>query len=445
MRLYITALACFMSVIVLGQEIIYLNQFENDEISSYATDVLELDESILLMLNYGVEMYRITYEMPFLDNQIEVSGAVFLPTSSTTVEEYPILVFNHGTTLVRTNAPSFKQEVNNMGYLLSSLGFIVLMPDYVGLGESQIMHPYCHAQSESDCGWQMVKAFVDSEEAFNTYQNGNLYISGYSQGGHVTMAMAKDPIPSSIEDEVTLKAVAPLSGPYNLSGVQLPLTFEDISYSNPAYLFYILKGWNSVYGDLYSNFSEICYEPYASIIEPMLNGEFSADDINDQCPDALTDIFPEELILGVLTDPNNIIMQHAVENDVYEWVPSIPMRINYCMQDEEVFYENALSAEDWMIENGAEDVIAYNLGNANHNTCAIPAIKMAILWFYSLDNSSSTSVWHPAVEVNTICTLYDLYGRIVYEGEVGSMPNLIGIYLIQYGPGTLTKKIFWVR
>ena len=38
--------------------------------------------------------------------------------------------------------------------LVMALGFVVLMPDYVGLGESELQHPYCHAQSESDAGWQ---------------------------------------------------------------------------------------------------------------------------------------------------------------------------------------------------------------------------------------------------------------------------------------------------
>ena len=160
------------------------------------------------------------------------------------------MVFNHGTTFIRTSAPSFKDEISNMGYLLSSLGFIVLMPDYVGLGESQIMHPYCHAQSESDCGWHLVQAFVESFSEFEININGNLFISGYSQGGHVAMAMAMNDMPKSIEDNLDLLAVAPLSGPYDMSGVQLPMTFQEISYSNPAYLFYILKGWNSIYGNI---------------------------------------------------------------------------------------------------------------------------------------------------------------------------------------------------
>ena len=55
--------------------------------------------------------------------------------------------------------------------------------------------------------------------------------------------------------------------------------------------------------------------------------------------------------------------------------------MRYCTQDEEVFYQNALSAESWMNENGATDVIAYNVGDVNHNDCALSALQIACCGF----------------------------------------------------------------
>ena len=88
------------------------------------------------------------------------------------------------------------------------------------------MHPYCHAQSESDCGWSFVRAVVESSDELDINLNGKLFISGYSQGGHVAMAMAMNDPPVSIQDDIELTAVAPLSGPYDLSGIQLPRHFK---------------------------------------------------------------------------------------------------------------------------------------------------------------------------------------------------------------------------
>ncbi len=426
----------------IAQDFHFLNVFVEGQIYEHAIEELGIEPQLAGLFSHDVRMYRSSYEMPFQGDQINVSGAVFIPLSSNPQDEFPIVVFNHGTTFVRTSAPSFKDEISNMGYLLSSLGFIVLMPDYVGLGESQVMHPYCHAQSESDCGWHLVKAFVESFSEFEINTNGNLFISGYSQGGHVTMAMAMHDMPESIEDDLDLIAIAPLSGPYDMSGVQLPMTFQEISYSNPAYLFYILKGWNSVYGNLYEEFSEICYEPYASIIEPMLDGFHSADEINAECPEELTELFPEELIQEVLSNPDHSIMQNASDNDVYKWVPTMPVQMRYCTQDEEVFYQNALSAEIWMIENGAEDVMAYNVGNANHNDCALSAITISMLWFYSLNNSGITSVDEDVLDESSDCVLFDLFGRVIYEGDVDQIPRLNGIYIVKYSTSSKLQKIF---
>lgn len=425
-----------------AQEFQFLNVFVEGQIYEYAVEELEIEPQLAALFSHDVRMYRASYEMPFQGDQINVSAAVFTPLSLNPQDEFPIVVFNHGTTFVRTSAPSFKDEISNIGYLLSSLGFIVLMPDYVGLGESQIMHPYCHAQSESDCGWHLVQAFVESFSEFEINTNGNLFISGYSQGGHVAMAMAMNDMPESLEDNLDLIAVAPLSGPYDMSGIQLPMTFQEISYSNPAYLFYILKGWNSIYGNIYEDFSEICFEPYASIIEPMLDGFHSADEINAECPDELTELFSDELIQAVLSNPDHIIMQYASDNDVYEWVPTMPVQIRYCTQDEEVFYQNALTAESWMIENGAEYVIAYNVGDANHNDCALSAITNSMLWFYSLNNSEITSVVENDLVEISECTIFDLFGRVVYEGDVDQIPTLIGIYIIKYSNSSKPQKIF---
>ena len=58
----------FLSLInvLSAQEIQFLNQYTSNEIGSYATEVLELNEQLLGMLSHDVEMYRISYEMPFM-------------------------------------------------------------------------------------------------------------------------------------------------------------------------------------------------------------------------------------------------------------------------------------------------------------------------------------------------------------------------------------------
>ena len=158
-----------------------LNAFDNTEIRSHAEYNLAFDDVMLSLLEHDVTMHRASYEMPFLGNDITVSGAMFVPDAPETT--FPVLVYHHGTTFKRQSAPSFKDDLTNLGYVMASLGFVVLMPDYVGLGESELQHPYCHAQSESDAGWQLVQSLVELSWELDVQLNGNLYVTGYSQGG----------------------------------------------------------------------------------------------------------------------------------------------------------------------------------------------------------------------------------------------------------------------
>ncbi|MEC7477322.1 MAG: hypothetical protein VYD65_04795, partial [Bacteroidota bacterium] len=98
-----------------------LNAFDNAEIQSHAEDNLSFSDVMLFLLEHDVTMHRVSYEMPFLGNDIPVSGAVFVPDAPETA--FPVLVYHHGTTFKRQSAPSFKVDLTNLGYVMASLGF----------------------------------------------------------------------------------------------------------------------------------------------------------------------------------------------------------------------------------------------------------------------------------------------------------------------------------
>ena len=63
----------------IGQDFQLLHVFVEEQIVEFAVDELELDAQLATMFNHDVRMYRASYEMPFLGDQIGVSGAVFIP------------------------------------------------------------------------------------------------------------------------------------------------------------------------------------------------------------------------------------------------------------------------------------------------------------------------------------------------------------------------------
>jgi len=66
-----------------------------------------------------------------------------------------------------------------------------------------------------------------------------------------------------------------------------------------------------------------------------------------------------------MADPNHPFNVAAQDNDVYEWVPQSPMKMYYCTEDEQVFYNNAIIAEEWMTANGALNVTTSDGGPFN--------------------------------------------------------------------------------
>ena len=375
-----------------------LNAFSSQEIQSHAVD-LSLDAVAASLLTHDVEMRRLSYTMPFLGEQAAVSGAVFVPQAPGT--SFPVLVYHHGTTFQRLAAPSFKTDLTNLGYAMASMGFLVLMPDYLGLGESPLQHPYCHAQSEADAGWSMLETASALVWDLDVTLNGNLYVTGYSQGGHGAMAMARATPPSALDETLSLKAAAPLSGPYDMAGTQLPWILESPDYSQPAYIFYLLQGWNSVYGTLFESFG---------LLPPTLRhlaGRFAG---------WRTFAIHQRHLSGRLDGDvaawgdgdhgrRGLALEAAAANDVHAWVPSVPLHMRYCTEDEEVLSANATSAYEAMVALGAQDVEAYNLGAFNHNDCALSAIATSVLWFLSMESTTDveqTGSLEPCVAWETL-------------------------------------------
>lgn len=85
------------------------------------------------------------------------------------------------------------------------------LPDYLGLGDSPGRHLYCHSKTEATAS---IDLYVLQKlcQLKNVLYNDQLFIFGYSQGGHAAMATTRE-IQLNHSDEFTITASAPMSGP----------------------------------------------------------------------------------------------------------------------------------------------------------------------------------------------------------------------------------------
>ena len=258
------------------------------------------------------------------------------------------------------------------------------------------------------------------------------------------MAMAKR-MQEDADAGFPLAGAAPMSGPYDMSGTQLPMGMAQEQYSNPAYLAYTLLAWQQTYGNLFVDLGEIFQEPYASELRAMFVGETSGEMINEYLAGPTLDIVQPGALEGLMAEDHPFFIA-AQDNDLYQWVPESPLQMYYCTLDEQVFYENAIVTEAWMTENGATSVSALNGGPLNHGGCALLAILGGTVWINGqadlcsptgLDRIGRTDLsWQPAADGAVIhglvagetWTLYGLDGRKISQGYApdGQMQLALG-------------------
>jgi acetyl esterase/lipase len=353
-------------------------------LSSYGWNYANLD------LN-PVDRYSISYNtIDVHGNPTIASGAFFIPNKPN-CDYAPITVYEHGTEFVESNVPS-TGAYYNQGIYFSTTGYIAVLPDYLGLGTNPGIHPYHHAESEATATIDLIRAVREFLDTANVIQdNGQVFLTGYSHGGHSAMATHKYIQEQGLQQEFNVVASAPLSGAYALNGAQYDLIFDgDSTYYAAPFLPYLLGGMQEVYGGLYQSFSDVYDAPYDANIQSLLsNGNstfyqwyvgIGGDNYYNFMQDSvLNNMFAD---VNRNTHPINVAL---LKNNVYNWVPNNPVRMCYCGSDSMVSPNNSIFTLDTMVALGANDVQALNLNpNADHNGCFQPATTYALAWFDSL-------------------------------------------------------------
>ena len=353
-----------------------------------------------LPLECDVETYKIIYNtIDALGNPTIASGAFCIPISED-CSNFPMAVYEHGTSLRKVDVPSYDVQEAYIGKIFSSGGYNVIMPDYIGMGESPGLHPYCHGESEATATLDMIRAVREGETLGlipgMTQDNGELFLTGYSQGGHAAMATHKYVEDNNLLSEFNILASAPCSGPYAITGAMAD-TILAASYSNPGYIVYLMASYQSVYGNLYNTYSDILRSPYDQIVVPYFNGDnttLGMGSLNNQLPTIIQELVVDSVLQNFLnsaSDFSHPLWQAMSDNDNHDWTPERPVRMYYCTGDEQVSFQNALAAEATMQGNGADNVEAIYMGDGMHNECVLPSLSDVYYWFDTIRTPCNTN------------------------------------------------------
>ncbi|MGF1566144.1 MAG: T9SS type A sorting domain-containing protein [Flavobacteriales bacterium] len=336
----------------------------------------------LLQPEFEVNVYKVSYTTTHPNGEEwPVTGALAIPVGLTC--ELPLSSYQHGTIARKTDAPSYLSDEAMLGVIGASIGIVTAMPDYIGLGDSPGLHLYVHADSEALTSLDMLRAVRDLRDELGFALNDQLFLWGYSQGGHATMALHKL-IEEAHADEFTVTASAPMSGPYDVSGVQAEVLVSDQPYPTPGYLPYILLGYQEVYGNLYTSLDEVFLPQYAAVIPDLFDGTNSMGFINNQFPSVPSQMLQPSIIEAYETNPDHPIHAALADNDVYDWAPQATTRLYYCTGDDQVSYLNSEVCLAAMAANNAPDVLGFNGGDLDHGGCAPFSLLGGFILFSNL-------------------------------------------------------------
>ena len=230
-------------------------------------------------------MYKVVYEtIGARGDSTIASGVVAFPVQNRCA--FPIASYQHGTIIKKDGVASSDNPGAEiyLGILLATDGYVVQLPDYLGLGEGPGLHPYQHGKSEASAVIDMLRATRHLAEIIETRLVNEVFLFGYSQGGHATMFTHKE-IEEFHADEFTLKASAPMSGAYDMSGTMVDVMLSDDPYSVPGYMPYMLLGFKEAEPVLDSlTIDDVFASPYNTTLPPLFDGNFGMGDVNNAMP-----------------------------------------------------------------------------------------------------------------------------------------------------------------
>ncbi|ENV17534.1 alpha/beta hydrolase [Acinetobacter guillouiae] len=180
-----------------------VNNIQNPVVNTPEPYVLDdYDEEDFTVPN-AEESVVMTYKMQGIKGQeTQATALVFTPKTEPPAGGWPIVVWAHGTVGVGDECAPSRNPLIVRGGLLPDLhthkmidsfvkdGYVVVAPDYEGLGEPNEteIHPFLHLKSEA---YSITDAVVATKNWLGNKASNKWAVIGASQGGHAALGAAQ--------------------------------------------------------------------------------------------------------------------------------------------------------------------------------------------------------------------------------------------------------------
>ena len=291
------------------------------------------------------------------------SGVVLIPGGAGCPGPFPLVVYGRATNVYKSYAlanPANPETILLMTFFAAQ-GYAVVATDFLGYALSIYpYHAYAHADSEVSVMVDSIRAARLAAPFLGLTMNGKIMLSGYSQGGHSSLATQRA-IEQDYSGEFNLVAAAHLAGPYYISNALIDGVTNPI---NGVQIFvpFQITSWQKVYGNLYSTASDVFNSPYDGYIETLFPTLLTPADLAGLLPggtpaQARDAMFVASYLNDLATNPNNATIIAAKKQDLLGWNPQAPTTLCGGLHDPTVkFPINAQAAYDDFRSRGGANV-----------------------------------------------------------------------------------------
>jgi pimeloyl-ACP methyl ester carboxylesterase len=296
------------------------------------SDIAPLINSV----QYGVKIYKVTYNTTFLGKPIIASGLISIPNSN---NDFPVISFQNGTNTCHENAPSndSSDPVYSIISFLASNGYILCIPDYIGFGDSDyILHPYMHRNSSDTSIVDLLKSLTEftAKEDIKPTLNDNLNLIGYSQGAWATLS-ALEFLENNPLDNFNVTAAACGAGSYDLMDMS-KFICEQETYSNPFFMPYFIESriQNGIINEPLTTFFNA---PYSNTIPTLFDGSICHQSLNTQLNDTISALLTNSLIESLESDDQISALKSELKNNcIPAWQTTASIRLFHSNGDNSI-------------------------------------------------------------------------------------------------------------
>ncbi|MFD4949988.1 alpha/beta hydrolase [Streptomyces sp. NPDC058409] len=331
-------------------------------------------------VRHGLRAYRLTYRTITPQGTPTIAtGLLALPKGGP--RRLDLVSDTHGTMAHRDYAPSVGEDFGRFApYLHASAGRAVAAPDYLGLGKGPGRHPYMDTKSSVTASVDMLRATRTAALRLGRPLTGEVYASGFSQGGQVAMALGRA-LDNGVDRHFRLRALAPVSGPYDIERVETPGLFDGSvnDTSGIFYMTYFLTAQNRLH-PLYKNPSEVFREPYAGIVDDLFDTNHTEEQIIPALPATLKELLTDDYYRQVQHPTGALLAAVRAQDGNCAWKPHVPVRLYSSSGDTDVPIANARNCSADLAAHGVEAPVT-DQGSAGHNATYMKSGPQIVRWF----------------------------------------------------------------